>query len=81
MYLAARSEEKANDAIERLEKEGLGPNAGEIVWPKFDLTDPTKAKQAAEWVLGREERLDILGNIFTSLSSISRLTKSLCRSK
>lgn len=81
MYLAARSEEKANDAIERLEKEGLGPNAGEIVWLKFDLTDPTKAKQAAEWVLGREERLDILGNIFTSLSSISRLTKSLCRSK
>lgn len=62
VYLAARSEEKANDAIERLEKEGLGPNAGEIVWLKFDLTDPTKAKQAAEWVLGREERLDILVN-------------------
>lgn len=62
VYLAARSEEKANDAIARLEKEGLGPNAGEIVWLKFDLTDPAKAKQAAEWILGREERLDILVN-------------------
>lgn len=61
VYLAARNEERANAAIERLKKEGLGPNPGEIIWLNFDLAYPSQAKKAAESVLQREKRLDILG--------------------
>ena len=61
VYLAARSEEKAKHAIGRMEKEGMGERKGELVWLPIDLTDPHKAKAAAEWFIQRESRLDILG--------------------
>ena len=61
MYLAARSEEKAANAIARLEEEGLGEYPGKLVWLPIDLTDPHRAKAAAEWFVKREDRLDILG--------------------
>lgn len=61
VYLAARSEEKAEHAIGRMEMEGMGEHKGELVWLPIDLTDPRKAKAAAEWFVKRENRLDILG--------------------
>ncbi len=61
VYLAARSEEKAAHAIARMENEGLGEHPGELVWLPIDLTDPHKAKAAAEWFIKRENKLDILG--------------------
>ncbi|KAI0249765.1 NAD(P)-binding protein [Lactifluus subvellereus] len=62
VYLAARSEEKAESAIARMEHEGMGEHPGELVWLPIDLTDPHKAKAAAEWFIEREDRLDILVN-------------------
>ncbi|KAH9992310.1 hypothetical protein BJV77DRAFT_945507 [Russula vinacea] len=61
VYLAARSEEKAEHAIGRMEQEGMGERKGKLVWLPIDLTDPHKAKAAAEWFVKRESRLDILG--------------------
>ena len=61
MYLAARSEEKAEYAIRRMEEEGMGERKGDLVWLPVDLTDPRRAKAAAEWFIKRENRLDILG--------------------
>jgi len=43
VYLAARSEEKAEHAIGRMENEGMGELKGELVWLPIDLTDPHKA--------------------------------------
>ncbi|KAI0293940.1 hypothetical protein BC826DRAFT_1013377 [Russula brevipes] len=62
VYIAARSEEKAEHAIGRMEKEGMGDRPGELVWLPIDLTDPRRAKAAAEWFVKRESRLDILVN-------------------
>ena len=61
VYIAARSEEKAEHAIARMEQEGMGEHPGQLVWLPIDLTDPHKARAAAEWFLKRESRLDILG--------------------
>ena len=44
-----------------MEEEGMGERKGELVWLPIDLTDPRKAKAAAEWFVKRESRLDILG--------------------
>jgi len=62
VYIAARSEEKAEHAIGRMEREGMGDHPGELVWLPIDLTDPRKAKAAATWFVKRESRLDILVN-------------------
>ncbi|EIN08062.1 NAD(P)-binding protein [Punctularia strigosozonata HHB-11173 SS5] len=62
VYLAARNEAKATAAIEGLKKEGLGSKGGEVIWLKLDLTDPTLTKAAAEELLAKEKRLDILIN-------------------
>ncbi|KAK1219703.1 hypothetical protein PQX77_017564 [Marasmius sp. AFHP31] len=62
VYLAARDETKANEAIAQLTREGLQPGNGEIVWLKMNLDDPREAKKAAEELMGREKRLDILVN-------------------
>lgn len=59
VYLAARNESKATAAIAQLEAEGLGP--GLVEWLYLDLSDPRKAKAAAEAFLKKETRLDILG--------------------
>ncbi|KAF7983220.1 hypothetical protein HWV62_23504 [Athelia sp. TMB] len=63
VYMGARSESKANAAIQRLHDEGLGDRAGEIVWLDLDLTYPSKAKAAAQYILSREQRLDILNGL------------------
>ncbi len=61
MYLATRSEDKAEHAIRRMEEEGMGECKGELLWLPIDLTDPRRAKAAAEWFVKRESQLDILG--------------------
>jgi NAD(P)-dependent dehydrogenase (short-subunit alcohol dehydrogenase family) len=43
---------------------------GEVVWLDIDLTYPRKAKEAAEFILSREQRLDILSmSMFHSVHS------------
>ena len=59
--MGARNEKKAQDAIERLNKEGRGPRNGEVLWLDLDLSDPRKAKKSAEELLRKEKRLDVVG--------------------
>jgi NAD(P)-dependent dehydrogenase (short-subunit alcohol dehydrogenase family) len=61
VYLGARSESKATDAIKQLEAEGLGPGFGPVKWLNVELSDPRNAKAAAEDFLSKETRLDVLG--------------------
>ncbi|KAG7446779.1 NAD-P-binding protein [Guyanagaster necrorhizus] len=60
IYLAARNETKALDAIKSITEAGIG--SGEVIWLPFDLKDPRLAKKAAEDFLSREKRLDVLIN-------------------
>lgn len=60
VYLATRSEQGTKDAMEKLEKEGIGE--GSLHWLKIELDDPRSAKSAAEEFLKKEDRLDILIN-------------------
>lgn len=61
VYLAARNEKAALDAIEKLNSEDISPGKGEVKWLKLDLSDPREAKKSAEEFLKLESRLDILG--------------------
>ncbi|KAJ7455116.1 NAD(P)-binding protein [Mycena latifolia] len=58
VYLAARSPEKAADAIERLEQE----TNKTAIFLKLDLADLPSVRKAAESFLVQESRLDILFN-------------------
>lgn len=62
VYLAARSEGRAKAAIKGIEdahpqvkEEGL------VVWLRLDLTEPADVVESAKVFIGREQRLDILG--------------------
>lgn len=60
MYLACRSAERANAAIEKLLLEL--PEAKErLIYLPFDLTDIESAEKAAGIVIKEEKRLDIVG--------------------
>jgi NAD(P)-dependent dehydrogenase (short-subunit alcohol dehydrogenase family) len=78
VYLAARNESKAIDAIARLHAEGLEPGKGDIVWLNLDLGSPRTAKAAAEEFLKRESRLDILSGCQILHSFINILLITLC---
>jgi hypothetical protein len=58
VYLAARSQEKAADAIRRLEEE----TAKQAVFIELDLADLPSVRRAAEAFLAQEARLDLLFN-------------------
>ncbi|KAH7878248.1 uncharacterized protein C8R40DRAFT_1038546 [Lentinula edodes] len=62
VYMAARNEGKALQAIEKLNHEDLQPGNGKVKWLKLDLSDPREAKRAAETFMEKEKRLDVLGN-------------------
>ncbi|KAI0637552.1 NAD-P-binding protein [Trametes polyzona] len=62
VYMAARNEQKAQAAIDKLTTEGLAPGNGEVLWHKLDLSDPRDVKESAEDFLQKEQRLDILVN-------------------
>jgi hypothetical protein len=56
-----RSEKKAKETIAKLEEEGI--RSGQLFFLELELSDPRKAKQAAESFLSLETRLDILSTI------------------
>lgn len=60
LYLGARTESKARDAIKEIK--AAVPNACDIVWLPLDLTSFDSINQAAKTFLGKESRLDILMN-------------------
>ncbi|KAG2095902.1 NAD(P)-binding protein [Suillus discolor] len=60
VYMAARNQNKAEEAIAQLKAEGLGPGNGDIIWLELDLKDPRNAKKAAEEFMKQEKRLDVL---------------------
>ncbi|KAF5621009.1 alcohol dehydrogenase [Fusarium sp. NRRL 25303] len=60
IYLAARSEEKANEAIKTLRKKN--PNAGLITFLQLDLGSFASIKTAAATFRSMSDRLDILIN-------------------
>ncbi|KAL4063800.1 hypothetical protein J3A83DRAFT_4454256 [Scleroderma citrinum] len=60
VYMAARNKARAEAAIADLQKEGLGPGNGEVVWLELDLSDPRNAKNAAREFMNKEDRLDVL---------------------
>ena len=61
VYLAARSEEKAKDAISEINRKNPGKEANLVFLP-FDMTDLKSIKKAAETVKEKEDRLDIVVN-------------------
>lgn len=62
VYLAARSEEKANEAIQEILSENPQGKASNLVFLPFDMTDLKSIKKAAETIKEKEERLDIIVN-------------------
>ncbi|KAI0730003.1 NAD-P-binding protein [Fomitopsis betulina] len=72
--MGARNEQKAKAAIEKIQKAGLEPGNGEVVWLPLDYSDPRDAKKAAEGFLEKEERLDILINSAALLLTPYKLT-------
>jgi NAD(P)-dependent dehydrogenase (short-subunit alcohol dehydrogenase family) len=56
--MACRREAAYRDAVGRLEEAGLGD--GTVHWIRLDLSDPRLARKAAEDLLKKEDRLDIL---------------------
>ena len=61
--MGARNEEKAQAAIEKLHAEGLGPGNGQVLWLKLNLSDPREVVKAAQELMQKEERLDVLGTL------------------
>lgn len=60
VYMACRREEAYKDAVRQLENAGLGD--GTVRWLHLDLSDPRHASSAAEELLKKEDRLDVLIN-------------------
>ncbi len=60
VYLGARSESKAKDAIERLRKEVPEAKAENLTWLDLDLGDLAKVRKSAETFLAKEQKLDQL---------------------
>ncbi|KAF8906837.1 hypothetical protein CPB84DRAFT_1959889 [Gymnopilus junonius] len=73
VYLGARNEAKAKEAIAELEREGLG--SGQVVWLHVDMSNPMWAQEAANEFLMKETRLDILVNNAAVLTGPYVLTK------
>lgn len=69
VYLGARNEAKANEAVKSLEHEVAAahaksaqpvPSPGKIVYHHCDLSTPAQAKESGEKFIERESRLDVL---------------------
>ncbi|KAF5368335.1 hypothetical protein D9758_002229 [Tetrapyrgos nigripes] len=58
VYMAARNEGKATEAIKQLQAEGIS----DVHWLNLDLSDPRRAQSAGKEFLEKEKRLDILVN-------------------
>ncbi|KAJ7740626.1 NAD-P-binding protein [Mycena metata] len=60
VYMAARDEGRALEAIKQLQAENI--NDGSVHWLKLDLSDPRAAQATANEFLQKETRLNILVN-------------------
>ncbi|KAJ7901656.1 NAD-P-binding protein [Mycena leptocephala] len=58
VYMGARDEGRALEAIKQLQAENI--NDGSVHWLKLDLSDPRAAQRAAQEFLEKENRLDII---------------------
>ncbi|KAK0470104.1 NAD-P-binding protein [Desarmillaria tabescens] len=76
VYMAARDETRAKEAIERLDKEGRESGLGEVIWHQLDLKDPHSAKESAERFIAREKRLDILVNNAAMIASLGKVQEN-----
>ena len=61
IYIAARSEEKSRQAIERL-KARVPHSGGQLIYLHLDLNDLTTIKRSADEFLSQNNRLDVLWN-------------------
>lgn len=73
IYLAARSQEKAEQAIRELQ--AADPKANTIVFLRLDLASLESVKDAASYFLNQETRLDILVNNAGIMMTPEGLTK------
>ena len=72
VWMGARSEERAKQAIERFNTEHKKvTRKGEIVWLPLDLTSPTDVVTSVKTFLSQETRLDILGIWPVTSASVS----------
>ncbi|KAJ3926756.1 MAG: hypothetical protein NXY57DRAFT_947743 [Lentinula lateritia] len=76
VYMASRSKEKAQKAIEEIGAKlqnggGEGESKGSVHWFKLELADPHSVKEAATEFLAKKERLDILTTRILSTNSAS----------
>ncbi|KAK0218393.1 NAD-P-binding protein [Armillaria nabsnona] len=76
VYMAARDEARAKEAIDQLDKEGREPGFGEVIWHELDLKDPRSAKESAERFIAREKRLDILVNNAAILAALGKVQEN-----
>ncbi|KAI0376624.1 putative short-chain dehydrogenase [Hypomontagnella monticulosa] len=61
VYIAARSEDKANKAIEEI-SQAYPSSKGGLVFLRLDLSDLTKIKASTDEFLAKEKKLDVLFN-------------------
>lgn len=61
IYIAARSEEKSRQAIERV-KTRVPHSSGQMIYLHLDLNDLTTIKRSADEFLSQNDRLDVLWN-------------------
>lgn len=61
VYIAVRSQEKANKVIEQIKK-NFPQSKGELAFLHLDLGDLTTIKKSAEDFLAKESKLDVLWN-------------------
>ncbi|KAL5315027.1 hypothetical protein ACEPPN_017678 [Leptodophora sp. 'Broadleaf-Isolate-01'] len=76
VWMGARSEAKAKEAIARFNAEHKNvAKKGEIVWLKLHLTSPVDVIASAKSFLSKSDRLDILVNNAARMASPFELTK------
>ncbi|KAI1767455.1 putative short-chain dehydrogenase [Hypoxylon sp. FL1150] len=61
VYIAARSQDKANSAISDIKK-AYPSSKGDLAFLKLDLSDLTKIKASADEFIAKEKKLDVLFN-------------------
>ncbi|MCJ1437287.1 hypothetical protein MMC27_006673 [Xylographa pallens] len=76
VYMGARSEERANAAIKKIEDAHADVKEKRlVVWLPLDLTEPKDVVKSAEDFMGKEKRLDIIVNNAARLAADFELTK------
>ncbi|KAK7056097.1 NAD-binding protein [Favolaschia claudopus] len=74
VYMAARNESRAKEAIYKMQSDSKGLGEGSVEWLELDLSDPRSAARAAQTFLGKERRLDMLINNAAVSSGPFKLT-------